>query len=110
MASPTLATSAQVSLFCSRYSVTAATQAATTAAGPCCEFVGRCSSLVETVVPSAQTPPTLDMVAPQSVPMKTCWLVLMARSIAAIDGARIPDAWPDARPLRAGPKKTGDPA
>ena len=28
-------------------------------------------------MPSAQTPPTLDIVAPQSVPMKTCRLSLM---------------------------------
>src|ERR1700722_10322550 len=99
MASPTLLTSAQVSLFCVRYSVTASTQEATTASGPCCELVARWWSLVETVVPSAHTPPTLDMVAPQSVPMKTCWLVLMARSIAAIGEARIPDAGPHRRLL-----------
>src|SRR5450755_2762677 len=81
MASPTLLTSAQPSLFCVRYSVTASTQEVTTACGPCCELVARWCSLVETVVPSAQTPPTFDMVAPQSVPMKTCWFVLMDRSI-----------------------------
>ena len=47
----------------------ASTQPRTTAAGPSCELVGRCRSWVETVVPSPQTPPTFDVVAPPSVPM-----------------------------------------
>ena len=46
----------------------ASTQPRTTASGPNSEPVGRWRSRVETVVPSSQTPPTLDVVAPPSVP------------------------------------------
>src|SRR5947209_1414859 len=81
MASPTLLTCAQVSWFSPRYSVIASIQPPTTACGPLLALVGRWSSFVETVVPSAQTAPIFDMVAPQSVPMNTCLLSSMARSI-----------------------------
>ena len=46
----------------------ASTQVATVAAGPASEFVGRCSSRVDTVVPSSHTPATFEVVAPPSVP------------------------------------------
>src|SRR5262245_58675475 len=78
MASPTLATWSHSRTFAARYSPMPAIQPATTAAVPCCELVGRWSNLVEMVVPSDQTPPIFDIVAPQSVPMKICLVVLMA--------------------------------
>src|SRR5437868_3141468 len=77
MASPTLLTCPQAMLFSVRYSSTPAIQPVTTAGVPSAERVGRCNSLVEMVVPSSHTPPNLDMVAPQSVPMKTCRLSLI---------------------------------
>ena len=64
--------------FCARYLLTASIQPATTASRPCWALVGCCCSFVEMVVPSAHTPPTFDMVAPQSVPMKTCLLSSIA--------------------------------
>src|SRR4051794_630695 len=79
MASPTLLTWSQVSPFSARKPPTAATHPVTTAEGPSCELVGCWCSRVEMVVPSAQTPPTLDIVAPQSVPMKTCWVLMAAQ-------------------------------
>jgi hypothetical protein len=66
--------------FSLRYSLVASIQPATTASRPFCALVGRCKSFVEMVAPSAHTPPTFDIVAPQSVPMKTCLL----SSIAAV--------------------------
>jgi hypothetical protein len=46
----------------------ASIQPLTTASVPCWALVGLWCSLVDTVVPSAQTAPTLDIVAPLSVP------------------------------------------
>jgi hypothetical protein len=40
-------------------------------------FVGRCSKRVETGLPELQTPPIFEVVAPPSVPMYTCWAVLI---------------------------------
>src|SRR5262245_19280894 len=44
-----------------------------TASGPFWALVGRCRSLVETVSPFSRTAPTLEVVAPLSVPMKMFW-------------------------------------
>src|SRR5438128_2961069 len=41
------------------------------ASGPASPLVGRCSSFVETASPLAQTPATLEVVAPPSVPTYT---------------------------------------
>ena len=60
--------------------MTASIQPATTAWRPAAALVGCCCSFVVMVRPSSQTPPTFDMVAPQSVPMNTCGFVLIARA------------------------------
>src|SRR3569623_3773783 len=89
MASPTLFTWSQSSWFSARYSEMAAIHEDTTAWGPRCELVARWCSFVETVVPSNQTPPIFDIVAPQSVPMKTCvFVVVMPRSLCHPDGVQ----------------------
>src|SRR5262249_28406548 len=64
--------------FCARYSPIASIHPVTTASRPCCELVGRWRSFVEIVRPSPHTPPTFDIVAPQSVPMNTCLLSSIA--------------------------------
>src|SRR5690242_15621173 len=68
----------------------ASVQVSISASGPASEFVGRCSSLVETALPSCHTPATLDVVAPPSVPMYTSRPLISVRPFHAV-GAYVVD-------------------
>jgi hypothetical protein len=70
MASPTPCTWSQVSWLSVRNPFTPSIQPLMTAAVPAWELVELWRSLVEMIVPSAQTPPVLEVVAPLSVPRK----------------------------------------
>src|SRR5580698_467171 len=98
MASPTPRTWSHVSLFSARKPTTPCTQPRMTASVPEWAFVELWRSFIETMEPSAQTPPVFDVVAPLSDPMNTC----LVEVIQGWYEIRTP-CRPTARPQESGP-------